>query len=310
MKFKNVDDYLNYWNQFFESWKEDKAGTFQEDEVWCDHPGKGDKKLNYDLLPQPYLGDIKNHSVITLNLNPCRTKEKAEEFKENQNNFNNADNYYEYAKEFPTYDIKFWQKQKKWFERMGYSGSKKPFAIEICPWNSKSWKALKIDQDIVDYLDKKVFDVVEKAIKHSDIKMVFSVGKAYYDIFKESGFEAVEELSNKSDEKFILLKSSKILKENQPYLKLQEKEEEKTIKTSKIPLHWPSKEKSNCLARTFVNRNFSIWKRNDTFYFNTWASGSNNPPAARFDNILEDLLKKYINLYNDPKNTFKKDPKI
>ena len=40
--------------------------------------GKGNDELEYDVFPQPYLGDVKNHSVITLNLNPSRSKKNKE----------------------------------------------------------------------------------------------------------------------------------------------------------------------------------------------------------------------------------------
>lgn len=39
-------------------------------------------------------------------------------------------------------------------------------------------------------MNKYVFSVTENTIKYSDVKMVFSVGKAYYEIFayEKSGF--------------------------------------------------------------------------------------------------------------------------
>ena len=72
--FKNIDDYLEHWDNFFEEWKKDKKGTFNKDVIWKNRKGKGETELEYDVLPQPYLGNIQNHSVITLNLNPSRSK--------------------------------------------------------------------------------------------------------------------------------------------------------------------------------------------------------------------------------------------
>ncbi|WP_338410580.1 hypothetical protein [uncultured Flavobacterium sp.] len=290
---ENVDVYLTKWNTFFEEWKKNPKVTFKEDKVWSKHKGKvksdtkkKDTKLEYDVLPQPYLGNITNHSVITLNLNPCRTKQEksVKEFKKNLDKFNNASTYYEYAKDFPTYDIGFWQDQANWFkrmfiERMEFDIYKKPFAIEICPWNSESWLALKINEEIVNYLDENVFTVIEKAIKDSDIKIVFSVGKAYYDIFnhKKSCFKKIEEFT----------KSQK----NGPF-DLDIHSEDQDLK-SKIIVIWPKKQTKNTNPR-YVNRSFSFWKKNNVTYFNTWSPGSNNPPSRDFIEIESELIKKYL----------------
>ena len=74
IEFKNIDDYLEHWDKFFEKWEKDSKATFEEDVIWKNLKGKGKTELEYDVFPQPYLGDIKDHSVITLNLNPSRSK--------------------------------------------------------------------------------------------------------------------------------------------------------------------------------------------------------------------------------------------
>ena len=157
--FKNIKDYLDHWDLFFEEWVKDKEGCFENDPIWSseNRRGTGDKKLDFQVLPQPYLGDIKNHSVITLNLNPSRYS-KSKEYKKFEKEikpiFDKAKDYYTYAKEFPTYDIKFWQNQAKWIDRifqnldnqldMNDSEKIRPFAIEICPWGSKAFQKLDI----------------------------------------------------------------------------------------------------------------------------------------------------------------------
>ena len=204
--FKNTDDYLEHWDNFFKEWKKDKKGTFDKDIVWKNRKGKGETELEYDVLPQPYLGNIHDHSVITLNLNPSRSKKNKEniEFEENYlPKFKEKKNYYEYAESFPTYYTHpFWQNQDKWIDRIFKDLGKekpsekkiKPFAIEICPWGSKSFQKLDIvdEDEIVEYMDNYVFDVIEKVITNSRLKMVLSVGKAYYDIFQKSEFEKLQ----------------------------------------------------------------------------------------------------------------------
>ena len=215
--FKNIEAYLVFWNYFFEEWVKDKKGTFEDFPIWSNEnrQGKGDTKLDYEVLPQPYLGDIKKHSVITLNLNPSRYSKGKENEKFEQEKkpiFDKAENYYTYAKEFPTYEINFWQKQIKWIARI-FSDldinieNHLPFAIEICPWGSKSFQKLDIGEEdkdkIVEYMDNYVFDVIEKVITNSRLKMVLSVGKAYYDIFQRSEFKRLEEISSKPFQKEI-----------------------------------------------------------------------------------------------------------
>ena len=74
IEFKNIDDYLEHWDNFFEEWEKDPKATFEENVIWKNRKGTGEKELEYDVFPQPYLGNIENHSVITLNLNPSRSK--------------------------------------------------------------------------------------------------------------------------------------------------------------------------------------------------------------------------------------------
>ena len=205
-----LEKYKEHWDKFFEEWSKGESHQkklLKNDKIWSDENRKGkvwktkDGKekstlLEYDVLPQPYLGNIENHSVITLNLNPSRSKKNNENIEFEKNylpKFKEAENYHEYAERFPTYDTHpFWQKQDDWidriFEKLGKDAPSenkiKPFAIEICPWGSKSFQKLKIKKDdsLIKYMDKHVFDVIEKVIEYSKLKIVLSVGKANYDI--------------------------------------------------------------------------------------------------------------------------------
>ena len=327
MKFENIDEYLNHWNQFFKDWKKNPEATFDNDKIWSKHKGKewetgkGEKrstKLEPDVLPQPYLGDIHDHSVITLNLNPSRSKKGDESVlfeKENLPKFKKAENYYEYAASFPTYDINFWQKQDGWIDRIFKKNlgeeklylynpetkkeeKLKPFAIEICPWGSKSWLGLGIKKEskelknlnistifFLKYLNNFVFDVIEKAIDNSKLKIILSVGKAYYDIFehKESGFCKIIECTKSQNSKAW-------------DLKLDKDEEIKTeLNNVFFKEAWPKKKENNEDLR-YVNRSFSFWEKNGVIYFNSWAPASNKPPGKEFKKIEEELFRIYKSL--------------
>ena len=278
---ENTKKYLAHWNNFFVDWKKNPKATFDKDEIWSKHKGKewetdkGEKrstKLEPDVFPQPYLGDIHDHSVITLNLNPSRSKKYGyENFKEPDLNSNFK--YKKYAKSFPTYDThSFWQNQDDWIDRIFIELGKekpsekdiKPFAIEICPWGSKSFQKLKIDDPLINYMNQYVFEVIEKVIDNSKLKIVLSVGKAYYDIFdnKKSDFKRLEVISYKG----------------------------------KKPegIDWPQTIDEKSGKDRDVQRTFTIWKKGKILYLNTYASGSNTPPAAHFDGIQNGLIRKHL----------------
>ena len=290
---KQIIKYLEHWDKFFEEWKKGESHQkklLENDKIWNDDKRKGkvwrtkegveeSTELEYDVLPQPYLGNIENHSVITLNLNPSRSKKNDENIEFEKNylpKFKESENYYEYAESFPTYDThSFWRDQKNWIDRIFKNLGKekpslkdiKPFAIEICPWGSKSFQTLKIKKDdpLIKYMDQHVFDVIEKVIEHSKLKVVLSVGKAYYNIFvnKKTDFELKEEIS---------------YQKNKPQ-----------------GMDWPQTKDKDSGKDRDVKRTFSIWKKENIYYINTYASGSNNPPGEHFNEIQNELIKKYIN---------------
>ena len=279
IEFKSTREYLDHWDEFFVVWKKNPKATFEEDFIWKNRKGTGEKKLEYDVLPQPYLGNIENHSVITLNLNPSRSRKNEENIEFEKNNlpkFKKAENYHEYAKGFPTYDIDFWQDQDDWinriFEKLGKEKPPKepepllPFAIEICPWGSKKFQNLKIKKDdpLIEYMDQHVFDVIEKVIEYSKLKIVLSVGKAYYNIFdnKKTDFERLDEIS---------------YQENKPE-----------------GIDWPQTIDEDSGKDRDVKRTFSIWKKGKILYINTYASGSNTPPAEHFNEIQYELINKHL----------------
>ena len=43
-----------------------------------------------------------------------------------------------------------------------------------------------------------------------------------------------------------------------------------------------------------VKRTFSIWKKGKILYINTYASGSNTPPAEHFNDIQNELINKHL----------------
>ena len=327
IEFKSIQEYLDHWDKFFEEWSKGESHQkklLENDKIWSKHKGtewetkegkKRSTKLEPDAFPQPYLGNIDDHSVITLNLNPSRSKKYGyENFKEPV--LDSSYKYNQYAESFPTYNTHpFWKKQDDWIDNIfkkilveeklyQYSPETKkkeklkPFAIEICPWGSKSWLGLGIKKEskklknlnistnfFLKYLNNLVFDVIEKAIVNSKLKIVLSVGKAYYDIFehKESGFRKIIECTKSQNSKAWDLKL--------------DIDEEIKAELSKAFFEeaWPKKKENNEDLR-YVNRSFSFWKKNGVIYFNSWSPGSNKPPGKEFEKIEEEFFRIYKSL--------------
>jgi hypothetical protein len=332
IEFKSTREYLHHWDEFFEEWSKGESHQkklLENDKIWSKHKGtewetqeeeKKSTKLEPDAFPQPYLGNIDDHSVITLNLNPSRSKKYGyENFKEPV--LDSSYKYNKYAESFPTYDThEFWEKQDGWIDSIfkkilveeilveeklyQYNPETKkeeklkPFAIEICPWGSKSWLGLGINKEskkinkldistsyFLNYLNNFVFDVIEKVIDNSKLKIILSVGKAYYDIFehKKSGFRKIIECTKSQNSKAWDLKL--------------DKDDEIKAELSKAFFEeaWPKKKENNEDLR-YVNRSFSFWKKNGVIYFNSWSPGSNKPPGKEFEKIEEEFFRIYKSL--------------
>ncbi|TJY31852.1 hypothetical protein [Pontimicrobium aquaticum] len=267
---KTISDYKSKWNTFFENWLNSPQGVFENDIWGKGHTGKGKTELDPFSLPQPYLGNPNDCSVITLNLNPGPTSD-LRIYKDGMlvKQFSDSENYFEYAKSFPQMNLenhpsRFWIKQFKWIDNIIDSDIKHtlPFAIEICPWHSKKWKALKkISPELNTYIRENVFDIISEAINYSAMKTVLSVGKTYYDLFslESLGFEKLIEITPDN------------------YSEI-------------VNLGWP-KNKKEQLSKRF----FSIWKHKETGikYFNTYSFGSNTPPSDNWNEIQNYILKNY-----------------
>ncbi len=267
---EKIDEYLEYWNSFFRVWKVSPKEIFEKN-IWStEHCGKGKTELDPFSLPQPFLGNPKNCSVITLNLNPGPTSTlRLHKDGILTKKFIECNNYFEYAEFYPQmklkdYPSKFWNNQFKWIERISKNerNEKLPFAIEICPWHSVKWKSLNmITPKLKEHIKQNVFEIINETIKYATIKTVLSVGKTYYDLYqnKEFGFEKIIEIS--PNENSIL-----------------------------NGIKWPKNKKGE-LSKRF----FSIWKHTETniIYYNTYSMGSNKPPSKNWSEIENYLLKNY-----------------
>ena len=267
-----IAEYINKWEVFFSNWVESPEKTFKNN-IWSQiYKGNSSFALQYDYLPQPFLGDPENCSIITLNLNPGPVHD-IRRFPDGilVKKLIAKKSYFDYARSFPQVKLKnhpnkFWKKQLKWVFRLtgiDYNvHGLYPFAIEICPWHSNNWKSPDLDEKLVAEIQMNVFDVIDMVIPYATKKVVISVGKDYYHLFNQGslGFEKLLEAGPKD------------------------------YRNAGIS-EWPTNKKGKPIKRFF-----SLWKKSSsgTIYLNTYSVGSNTPPSVVWDEIQQTLISKYL----------------
>ena len=179
-----------------------------------------DGTLSLQHLPEPYYGDMDNPSIVIINLNPgtglceqCHLRKDKPDILVNDV-MNNS--YSEIAKVFPIErnsknvhmpreSINWWKSRLEWInhileirKNMGISidDNKKPFAIELVPLHSKSFKVSKAAK----YVKNKypaILGAIEYAITKSDAQMGLAIGKPIYDTLKQFGYTDITLKQNK-----------------------------------------------------------------------------------------------------------------
>ena len=70
-----------------------------------------------------------------------------------------------------------------------------PFAIELVPLHSKSFKVAKTDDYVkkmaANYPGLDVIEAIEYAIAHSDAQMGLAVSRPIYDVLTQNGFDII-----------------------------------------------------------------------------------------------------------------------
>lgn len=274
MKIKNYqkkwDKIINSFNGNFRS--NEDVDKFFTGEFYKSSNQK--EKLIENALPEPYLGNPKNCSVVCLNLNP------GQYLKEFQDPINGVfvkkggaiKSYSSFAKTFPYLDDslkikndeklngghKWWEGRNRYFNRIfNYNGNKLPFSLEICPWRSSKFDKIMYTKEFFEYIEKNVFDLASQVSSNADVNLVFSVGAPFRIIFEKlpDRFDKIKEITQKN--------------------------------ASESGFTYPRKNDGK-----LVNRRFSIWmdKKYNVKYINTSAQGGNKNPGQHFDKIIQKLI--------------------
>lgn len=282
-----IDDFITSWNTKIAMLRSVdmvlESEIFNDKQIYYHSNSNSDQRLLFDVMPEPYLGNPRECSYVIMNLNPGQYIEELQNAHNGrfQKIGNAIDEYSKFAVNFPYLIDKYctesdgaiykgnqwWKKRDEYFKRIlrtnGSSSEnlKKPFSLEICPWRSRSIGDIRLlsTENGILYLNT-IFDIASLAANSAVTKIVFTIGKYYYSIFKnmkingEVRFHELATIDNKNSKNSIVFPKNK--------------------------------------SGDYIKRTISIWNdvHNNIRYFNTFAQGSNTIPSNKFDNIIRNLL--------------------
>ncbi len=204
-----MEEFLRYWKEVFDYWVE--KGSYPPSEA---HWFPQEKILYPELMPEPYIGDPYNCSVVIMNYNPgaayynLNTEEDQKKFQQDTVHHTGLNDpkrmSYHYARNYrervaaggylgrgvdPMYETSglseggkcWWCSRLLWIENLIPDSDKLPFAIELCGWHSHSWSGVKYTKDILNKLKLLMAPAIEEAIHNSDLGIGISVGAQWSD---------------------------------------------------------------------------------------------------------------------------------
>ncbi len=253
-----IDSFLKSQQVFIENWANSPDKEFEKS-IFSKLKSVKNKITPFlDYLPEPYLGNPYKADGVFLNYNPGPILE-LEQHKVNGifiNDYNAINDYQHFAINTPYFN----GKKGFWFDRQFFLSRflNKPFedttlfALEICPFHSSSFKLSASDiLTASSYIENNVLKIAEEVAKHSTLKIIISVGKDYYHLFKLLNYKLIKEIDQSSTTD-----------------------------------NWP---KNKMGAK--INRSISLWQSpSGGLYLNTWAPGSNRISSKEFDIIINNQI--------------------
>ena len=202
--------FINAWDNIIDDWMNipcvsDPSNPFNPLQV---HPN-----LSVGHLPEPYFGDPADCSIVMINLNPGEGGPIQHWSMQNNSGIVGSAKTNKYSGlvipfPFPsssgafygTATDKWWAGRRKYLEKLlgmkSITSSKNPFAIELCALHSKGTagicftKYLTALRSVNPDLDPT--NVIDIAIKNSDAKFGFAVGKPIYEALKSIGYTDIQ----------------------------------------------------------------------------------------------------------------------
>ena len=167
------------------------------------------KKKYFDTMPEPFWGDPDHCSIVMINLNPAYKEGHDKLFSREKTQTLCPNGYSAFAKSFPILNEDsynedgkgWWEGRKKYLDQLIEDYPKKkqlainnlrPFAIEVCPWQSSTWADAKVkmeDEDLKKHISKYVIEPALYAINHSMVDFAIAIGADILKVLLNNGFE-------------------------------------------------------------------------------------------------------------------------
>ncbi len=199
-----MDNFFKYWDAVFEYWVKNGDVHLLESH-WFKH----NIELRAELMPEPYIGDPHNCSIVIMNYNPGAADYKLDNEEDRKRYRNDTGHHsglndpnrmcFHYARNYrnrvayggylgrcvdPMYETSgltqagkcWWCKRLTWFKEILPESEKLPFAIELCGWHSHTWSNIRFTPELLAKLKDLLAPVIEETIKISDLGIGLCVG--------------------------------------------------------------------------------------------------------------------------------------
>lgn len=198
-----MKEFLKHWDDVLAYWV--KNGEIPPEES---HWMAANDKLCSELMPEPYLGNPYNCSVVIMNYNPGADDydikgKDSDDYRNDPAHHSSLDKpesmCYHYARNYrdrvaaggylgrcvdPMYDKSgltqsgkcWWCKRLNWIKELEPRSDKLPFAIELCGWHSHTWPSVKYTPELLTKLKELLAPAIEEAIRNSDLGIGLCVG--------------------------------------------------------------------------------------------------------------------------------------
>lgn len=200
-----LQNFIDAWDEIIDKWMNNQNVL---------SPLKVSKKLDINFMPEPYNGNPFDCSIVMINLNPGQGQPYLAW--SGQNNPTSCvslvknQKYSGFAFHFtflnPQSPIsspastKWWTRRKAFLNRLlqikGIASNKNPFAIELCALHSDRIAGINFGKYLTALrsvnTDLNPTNVMEIAIKNSDAKFGFAVGKPIYNALKSIGYTDIQ----------------------------------------------------------------------------------------------------------------------
>ena len=215
-----MEKFLKHWDDVFKEWHD--TGVIPGPEAYWE-PFVEKIGLFPELMPEPYMGDPDNCSIVIMNYNPGAANYDNEEIKKKYTTdtshhsrisdpesmvYHYVDNYREQVKKCsyigpksdPMYDCSglsqegkcWWCKRLIWIKELVPNSDKRPFTLELCGWHSVKWKSFKYTPELLDSLKRLLAPAIDEAIKNSDLGIGLCIGAQWSSVvLPHFGYEDV-----------------------------------------------------------------------------------------------------------------------